>query len=44
MDKIPVSDFIFELGLQPTQVYQWQKQLLESARAAFAKTTKQSQR
>ena len=25
VDKVPVSDLCDELGLQPTQVYQWQK-------------------
>ena len=37
VDKIPVSDLCDELGLQPTQIYQWQKQLFENADAAFAK-------
>lgn len=37
VDKIPVSDLCDELGLQPTQVYQWQKQLFDNADAAFAK-------
>jgi len=38
VDKTPVSDLCDELGLQPTQIYQWQKQLFENADAAFAKT------
>ncbi len=38
VDKIPVSDLCDELGLQPTQIYQWQKQLFDNAHAAFAKT------
>jgi len=38
VDRIPVSDLCDELGLQPTQIYQWQKQLFENAHAAFAKT------
>lgn len=37
VDKVPVSDLCDELGLQPTQVYQWQKQLFENADAAFAR-------
>lgn len=37
VDKIPVSDLCDELGLQPTQVYQWQKQLFDNAEAAFAR-------
>ncbi|TWU02790.1 transposase [Stieleria varia] len=36
VDKIPISDLCDELGLQPTQVYSWQKQLFENAEAAFA--------
>jgi len=43
VDKIPVSDLCDELGLQPTQIYQWQKQLFENAHAAFAKTSRRSQ-
>ena len=38
VDKTPVSDLCDELGLQPTQIYQWQKQLFDNAHAAFAKT------
>ena len=37
VDKVPVSDLCDELGLQPTQIYQWQKQLVENADAAFAR-------
>ena len=37
VDKIPVSDLCDELGLQPTPVYQWQKQLFDNADAAFAR-------
>ena len=33
VDKIPVSDLCDELGLQPTQIYQWQKQLFDNAHA-----------
>jgi len=38
VDRIPVYDLCDELGLQPTQVYQWQKQLFDNADAAFSKT------
>ena len=38
VDKTPVSDLCDELGLQPTQIYQWQKQLFDNAHVAFAKT------
>jgi len=37
VDKVPVSDLCDELGLQPTQIYQWQKQLFENADAEFAR-------
>jgi transposase-like protein len=37
IDKTPVSDLCDELGLQPTQIYAWQKLLFENAAAAFAK-------
>jgi len=37
VDKTPVSDLCDELGLQPTQIYTWQKQLFENAAAAFTK-------
>lgn len=35
VDRIPVSDLCDEYGLQPTQIYNWQKQLFENAAAAF---------
>lgn len=37
IDKVPVSDLCDELGLQPTQIYQWQKLLFENGEAAFTK-------
>jgi transposase-like protein len=37
IDKVPVSDLCDELGLQPTQIYAWQKQLFDNAELAFAK-------
>ena len=37
VDRTPVSDLCDELGLQPTQIYTWQKQLFDNADAAFAK-------
>ena len=45
IDKTPVSDLCDELGLQPTQIYAWQKLLFENAAAAasfigkFARST-----
>jgi transposase-like protein len=35
LDKVPVSDLCEELGLQPTQFYQWQKQFFENGSTAF---------
>jgi transposase len=35
VDKTPVSDLCDEFGLQPTQVYAWQKQLAANAAMAF---------
>ncbi len=37
IDKTPVSDLCDELGLQPTQIYAWQKQFFENAAVAFEK-------
>jgi transposase-like protein len=34
-DKVPVSDLADELGVQPTQIHQWVKQLLDQAAVAF---------
>ena len=31
VDKVPLSDLCDELGLHPTQIYTWQKQLFENA-------------
>ena len=35
VDKTPVSDLCDELGLQPTQIYTWQKLLFENGETAF---------
>ena len=35
IDRVPVSDLCDEFGLQPTQIYNWQKQLFDNAAAAF---------
>ncbi len=34
-DKVPVSDLADELGVQPTQIHQWIKQVLDQAAVAF---------
>jgi transposase len=41
VDKTPVSDLCDEYGLQPTQIYTWQKQLATNASLAF-QTPRQS--
>lgn len=35
VDKVAVSELCEELGLQPTQLYQWQKQFFDQGAAAF---------
>ncbi|MGB6041754.1 MAG: transposase [Pirellulales bacterium] len=35
VERVPVSDLCDELGLQPTQIYTWQKQLFEHGATAF---------
>lgn len=42
IDKIPVSDLCDELGLQPAQLYQWQKQLFDNGGSAFGSPTRRS--
>lgn len=37
IDKIPVSEVCQQHQIQPTQFYQWQKQLFENGTAAFEK-------
>jgi len=38
VDKTPISDLCDEYGIQPSQVYQWQKVLFENGGAAFERT------
>jgi transposase-like protein len=40
VDKVPVSDLCEELGLHPTQFYQWQKQFFENGTAAFERQSR----
>jgi transposase-like protein len=35
VDKVPVSEVCEKEGIQPTQFYNWQKQLFEGAAALF---------
>ena len=37
IDRVPVSGVCDELGLQPTQIYTWQKQLFDNGESAFSK-------
>lgn len=41
LEKVPVSDLADAYGFQPTQFYQWQKQLFESGQAVFERNGKQ---
>ena len=41
-DKVPVSTLAEELGIQPTQVYQWVAMLLEQADRVFEKADRQT--
>jgi transposase-like protein len=43
VDKVPMSDLCDEYGLQPSQVYRWQKQLFENAAGAFRRTNKRAE-
>ena len=38
VDKVPISDLCDEYGIQPSQVYQWQKVLFENGASAFERT------
>ena len=42
VDKTPVSEVCEQNQIQPTQFYQWQKQLFENGAAAFEKNAKSS--
>lgn len=35
LEKVPISDLCDEVGIQPTQYYQWQKQFFENGAGAF---------
>jgi len=38
VDKTPISDLCDEYGIQPSQVYRWQKVLFENGEAAFQRS------
>ena len=42
VEKLPISDLCDEYGLQPSQIYRWQKQLFENAAVAFRRTNKRA--
>src|SRR5271157_1216950 len=35
LEGVPISDLCYELGLQPTVFYRWQKEFFENGSAAF---------
>jgi transposase-like protein len=43
VDKTPISDLCDEYGVQPSQVYQWQKILFENGAAAFERTGRRAE-
>ncbi len=44
VEKTPISDLCDEQRIQPTQVYTWQKQLLDNAAQAFERPERSSKR
>jgi transposase len=43
VEKSPISDLCDEYGVQPSQVYQWQKVLFENGAAAFERTARRGE-
>ena len=43
VDKVPISDLCDEYGIQPSQVYQWQKVFFENGEAAFERTGRRTE-
>jgi transposase len=43
VDKTPISDLCDEYGIQPSQVYQWQKILFENGAAAFERSPRRAE-
>jgi transposase-like protein len=43
VEKTPVSDLCDEYGIQPSQVYQWQKILFENGAAAFERSGRRAE-
>jgi transposase-like protein len=42
-EKVPMSDLCDEYGLQPSQVYHWQKLLFENAPTLFRRTNRRAE-
>jgi transposase-like protein len=40
LEKQPVSDLCDQFGIQPTQLYRWQKEFFDNGAAAFATSDK----
>lgn len=43
VDKVQISDLCDEYGIQPSQVYQWQKVLFENAAAFFERPNRRAE-
>ena len=43
VEKTPLSDLCDEYGIQPGQVYQWQKLFFENGAAAFERTNRRAE-
>ena len=43
VEKTPISDLCDEYGIQPSQVYQWQKLLFENGAAAFQRSNRRGE-
>jgi transposase len=43
VDRTPISDLCDEYGIQPSQVYRWQKVLFENGEAAFERTGRRAE-
>jgi transposase-like protein len=43
VEKTPISDLCDEYGIQPSQVYQWQKLLFENGATAFQRSNRRAE-
>ena len=43
VEKVPMSDLCDEYGLQPSQIYHWQKQVFENAQVLFQRTNRRAE-